>query len=81
MVQLTQPMDPPAFSVRSARKLFNLHPYKTTVGYELCNTDRQARLISFRKTVQQLTAFLLYSLYIACYNFDVVEDDTIIVQT
>jgi len=31
--------------------------------------------------VQQLTAFLLYALYIACYNFDVIEDDTIIVQT
>jgi len=51
------------------------------VGYELCNTDRQARLVSFRKTVQQLMAFLLYALCIAFYNFDAIEDDTIIVQT
>jgi hypothetical protein len=66
MVRLTQQTDPPAFSSRIARKLLNLHPYKKSVCCELCNTDRQARLASFRKTVQQLMAFLLYSLYISC---------------
>jgi hypothetical protein len=46
---------------RIARKLLSLHRYKTTVAYKLYDTGGEVDWI-LSKTVEQLAAFLIYSL-------------------